>query len=115
MSARSGTPPSHCCPSQRHERTVVRADTTQLHSSVRDEVTQWFFDDYLPTWIGVGAGTIARGPEFILDYWSAPLHWSDDQGGRWIPDAPPWWPSCSRCRPDCAPQATPTPRCPTRR
>src|ERR1700738_2583557 len=49
-------------------------------SSVRDEVAHWFFDDYLTTWIGVGAGTIQRGPEFILDYWSAPLNWSDDQG-----------------------------------
>jgi glyoxylase-like metal-dependent hydrolase (beta-lactamase superfamily II) len=55
-------------------------------SSVRDEVAHWFFDEYLSTWIGVGAGTIARGPEFILDYWGAPLHWNDDQGSRWIPD-----------------------------
>ncbi len=53
-------------------------------SSVRDEVAHWFFDDYLTTWIGVGAGTIKRGPEFILDYWSAPLNWSEDQGSRWI-------------------------------
>jgi glyoxylase-like metal-dependent hydrolase (beta-lactamase superfamily II) len=57
-------------------------------SSVRDEVAHWFLDDYLPTWVGVAAGTIARGPEFILDYWAAPLHWSDDQGSRWIIDAP---------------------------
>jgi len=56
--------------------------------SVRDEVAHWFLDDYLPTWVGVGAGTIPRGPEFILDYWDAPLHWSDDQGSRWIMDAP---------------------------
>jgi glyoxylase-like metal-dependent hydrolase (beta-lactamase superfamily II) len=56
--------------------------------SVRDEVSHWFFDDYLPTWVGVGAGTIARGPEFILDYWAAPLHWSDDLGSRWFLDAP---------------------------
>jgi glyoxylase-like metal-dependent hydrolase (beta-lactamase superfamily II) len=55
--------------------------------SVHDEVAHWFFDDYLPTWIGVGAGTITREPEFILDYWAAPLHWSDDQGSRWIADA----------------------------
>ena len=53
-------------------------------SSVRDEVAHWFFDDYLTTWIGVGAGTIQRGPEFILDYWSAPLSWSDNEGSRWI-------------------------------
>jgi glyoxylase-like metal-dependent hydrolase (beta-lactamase superfamily II) len=55
-------------------------------SSVGDEVAHWFFDDYLTTWIGVGAGTIKRGPEFILDYWSAPLSWSDDEGSRWIQD-----------------------------
>jgi glyoxylase-like metal-dependent hydrolase (beta-lactamase superfamily II) len=56
--------------------------------SVRDEVAKWFFDDYLPTWIGVGAGTIARDSDFILDYWSAPLHWSDNHGSRWILDPP---------------------------
>ena len=61
---------------------------TQVDSSTCDEVTQWFFDDYLRTWIGVGAGTIARGPEFILDYWSAPLYWSDEEGSRWFTDAP---------------------------
>ena len=55
--------------------------------SVRDEVAHWFFDDYLPTWVGIGAGTIARGPEFILDYWSTPLHWADNQGSRWLADA----------------------------
>jgi NTF2-like protein (DUF6841) len=56
--------------------------------TVHDEVAHWFFDDYLTTWIGVGAGAIARGPEFILDYWSAPLNWSDDQGSRWFLDKP---------------------------
>ena len=54
--------------------------------TIEDEVSHWFFDDYLTTWIGVGAGTIARGPEFILDYWSAPLNWSDDQGSHWLLD-----------------------------
>jgi hypothetical protein len=60
----------------------------QLAASVSDEVTSWFFDDYLPTWVGVAAGTIARGPEFILDYWAAPLHLSTEQGGQWFQDAP---------------------------
>ena len=55
-------------------------NATELESSIRDEVTQWFFDDYLTTWIGVGAGTIARGPEFILDYWGVPLYWGEDGG-----------------------------------
>jgi hypothetical protein len=58
-----------------------------LYSSVRDDVMHWFFDDYLPTWVGVGAGTIARGPEFILDYWGVPLHYGSEQGGEWLLDA----------------------------
>jgi glyoxylase-like metal-dependent hydrolase (beta-lactamase superfamily II) len=57
-------------------------------SSIGDEVAHWFFDDYLPTWIGVCAGAIARDPDFILDYWSAPMFWADDQGSRWIIDPP---------------------------
>jgi hypothetical protein len=60
----------------------------QLATRVADEVSRWFFDDYLPTWVGVAAGTIARGSEFILDYWSAPLHYSAEQGGVWFPDGP---------------------------
>jgi len=56
-------------------------------SSVHDEVSRWFLDDYLPTFVGVGTGTIPRGPEFILDYWAVPLNWSDDQGSRWFLDA----------------------------
>jgi hypothetical protein len=59
----------------------------QLATSVHDDVKSWFFDDYLPTWVGVAAGTIARGPEFILDYWAAPLHLSTDEGGEWLHDA----------------------------
>ena len=91
-------------------------DDNDQQSSVRDEVTYWFFDDYLPTWIGVGAGTIARGPEFILDYWAAPLHWSDEQGSRWFLDAPavvarPG----ARCKPGFAQRAMATPPCPTTR
>jgi hypothetical protein len=60
----------------------------QLATPVADEVSRWFFDDYLPTWVGVAAGTIARGSEFILDYWSAPLHYSAEQGGVWFLDGP---------------------------
>jgi glyoxylase-like metal-dependent hydrolase (beta-lactamase superfamily II) len=57
-------------------------------SSVHDEVSRWFFDDYLSIWISVGAGTIKRGPDFILDYWDTPLHWSDGAGTQWFLDAP---------------------------
>jgi hypothetical protein len=54
--------------------------------TVRDEVTHWFFDDYVPTWAGVGSGAIARGPEFILDYWCVPLHVSTPTGQQWLLD-----------------------------
>lgn len=60
----------------------------QLTAPMYDDVTSWFFDDYLPTWVGVAAGTIVRGAEFILDYWAAPLHLSTEQGGQWLHDAP---------------------------
>lgn len=53
---------------------------------VRTEVTHWFFDDYLPTWVGVGSGAISRGPEFILDYWAAPLHISSPASREWLLD-----------------------------
>jgi hypothetical protein len=58
------------------------------YSSVGDEVARWFLDDYLSVWVGVGAGTITREPEFILDYWGAPLYWADDLGFRWFLDPP---------------------------
>ncbi|MFJ5725929.1 hypothetical protein [Streptomyces sp. NPDC093149] len=54
--------------------------------AVRTEVTHWFFDDYLPTWVGVGSGAIPRGPEFILDYWAAPLHISSPASREWLFD-----------------------------
>jgi hypothetical protein len=61
--------------------------TTTPQSSVLEEVTDWFFSDYLTTWVGVGAGTISRGPEFILDYWSVPLHYNDGDEPGWRLDA----------------------------
>jgi uncharacterized NTF2-like protein DUF6841 len=55
-------------------------------SSLLDEVTRWFFDDYLAIWVGVGSGAIARGSEFILDYWGVPLHYCSPDGGDWLLD-----------------------------
>jgi hypothetical protein len=52
----------------------------------RTDVSHWFFDDYLPTWVGVGSGAISRGPEFILDYWSVPLHVSMPASTEWLLD-----------------------------
>jgi hypothetical protein len=54
--------------------------------TVTAEVTEWFFDDYLPTWVGVGNGTVEKGPGFILDYWGVPLCYCHPDGGRWEPD-----------------------------
>lgn len=56
------------------------------NDTTRDEVTHWFFDDYLPTYIGVGSGAISRGPEFILDYWDVPLHVSTPTSREWLLD-----------------------------
>src|ERR1700737_4054390 len=89
MSGRSGTRRSRCCPDRRIFRKgkIMTDNKIQLAASVHDDVTSWFFDDYLPTWVGVAAGTITRGPEFILDYWAAPLHFSSEHGGQWFHDA----------------------------
>ena len=54
--------------------------------AVTADVTQWFFDDYLPTWVGVGNETIYRGPDFILDYWGVPLYDFHPDGGQWALD-----------------------------
>ena len=69
----------------------MSADIAQSQSSIHDEVTHWFFDEYLRTWIGVGAGTIARGPEYILDYWSAPLYWTTTRAANGFRMRRRWW------------------------
>ena len=89
-------------------------NATELESSIRDEVTQWFFDDYLTTWIGVGAGTIARGPEFILDYWGVPLHWGEDDN-HWLLDAPAVVSYLQELQTRLRDEAMPTPRYPDHR
>lgn len=50
------------------------------------EVTEWFFNDYLPTWVGVGNRTIDKGADFILDYWGVPLYDYHPHGGSWMLD-----------------------------
>jgi len=54
--------------------------------TVTAEVAEWFFDDYLPTWVGVGSGAIDTGPDFILDYWGVPLYYYHPDGGQWALD-----------------------------
>src|SRR6516165_10879337 len=51
---------------------------------VHEEVTSWFFDDYFPRWVSVGNGTSVEGPEFILQFWSCPLHVSTPQINMWV-------------------------------
>jgi hypothetical protein len=50
------------------------------------EVTEWFFEGYVPTWVGVSNGTIDKGPEFILNYWGVPLYDYRPDGGSWMLD-----------------------------
>jgi hypothetical protein len=54
--------------------------------TVLAEVRHWFFEDYLPTWIGVGSGSIADGSDFILGYWGVPLHDGTPDASRWMMD-----------------------------
>ncbi|MEV7661940.1 hypothetical protein [Paenarthrobacter sp. NPDC089316] len=42
------------------------------------EITQWFFEDYLPRWVTVAE--VRDDPSFILDYWGAPL-WVGTEAG----------------------------------
>jgi hypothetical protein len=51
--------------------------------NVTAEVTEWFFEDYLPTWVGVGNRAIGTGPGVILNYWGVPLYDYHPDGGQW--------------------------------
>jgi hypothetical protein len=54
--------------------------------NVLAEVAEWFFEDYLPTWVDVGNQGIDNGPEFILEYWGVPLYYYNTDGGQWALD-----------------------------
>jgi hypothetical protein len=54
--------------------------------AVTAEVVEWFFGDYLPTWVGAASGAIDKGPRFILDYWGVPLYDYHPDGGQWALD-----------------------------
>ena len=55
--------------------------------ATRDEVAAWFFHDYLPRWVAVGAGKSEDTPEFILQYWSVPMHVCAAELNTWLLDA----------------------------
>jgi NTF2-like protein (DUF6841) len=50
------------------------------------EATEWFFDDRLPIWVGLGNGSIRREPEFMLDYRGVPLSGDHPDDGSWMLD-----------------------------
>jgi hypothetical protein len=56
-------------------------------NTVRDELSYWFFDRYLPAWVGVGNGTSDLHPEFILEYWGVPMHHCMPNLSVWLMDA----------------------------
>lgn len=55
-------------------------------TATRAEVTDWFFEDYLPRWVAAAAGTSADGPEFIHAYWGTPLHVTGLEQSFWCLD-----------------------------
>jgi len=55
--------------------------------NLTSEVAEWFFEDYLPSWVGVGNQGIDNGPGFILDYWGVPLYYYNTDGGQWASTA----------------------------
>ena len=55
-------------------------------TTARREVTGWFFEDYLPKWVAVAAGTSPAGLEFILGYWDTPLHLTGGDQAFWCLD-----------------------------
>jgi hypothetical protein len=55
-------------------------------TAARREVTSWFFEDYLPKWVAVAAGTSPAGLEFILGYWDTPLHLTGQDQAFWCLD-----------------------------
>jgi hypothetical protein len=60
---------------------------TTASNALRDELSHWFFDRYLPAWVGVGNGASNLHPEFILEYWGVPLHHCMPNLSVWLLDA----------------------------
>ena len=51
--------------------------------AVFDEIRDWFFEGYVPTWVAAGAGTKAD-PRSVLDYWGVPMHAANPETNRWL-------------------------------
>lgn len=57
--------------------------TTPVSSGTLEEVSAWFFEDYLPRWVAAGAS--GASPTFISDYWASPLWVSVGQDAGVLP------------------------------
>jgi len=55
-----------------HHEEVLKM--TKSLDAIAKEVSAWFFEDYLPTWVAVGAGKGSATKDFILRYWGVPLY-----------------------------------------
>lgn len=51
--------------------------------STSEEIRHWFFDEYLPAWVSVGASDDGD-PRTILSYWGAPMHAASVNMNRWL-------------------------------
>src|SRR5580658_1464266 len=52
---------------------------------IAKEVSAWFFDDYLPTWVAAGASKAPDSQNFILRYWGVPLYMDSLGMNAWAP------------------------------
>lgn len=51
--------------------------------STSEEIRHWFFDEYLPAWVSVGASDDGD-PCKVLSYWGAPMHAASVNMNRWL-------------------------------
>jgi hypothetical protein len=51
--------------------------------STSEEIRHWFFDEYLPAWVAVGASEDGD-PRVVLSYWGAPMHAASVNMTRWL-------------------------------
>ena len=51
--------------------------------AVFDEIRDWFFEGYIPTWVTAGAESEAD-PRSVLDYWGVPMHAANPNMNRWL-------------------------------
>jgi hypothetical protein len=47
------------------------------------EINQWFFGEYLPTWVSIGASEDGD-PSLILEFWGVPMHAASLHMTSWL-------------------------------